>query len=253
VSAGTTTGSTGVYGTFRNSTVAVSDGNDAIYVFGGRKNNSDNAAYNDLYKFVPSTGTLTVLIGDAMPGSPGPRERHAACWNPSNGKMYIYGGYNFATGANPTSAADCLGDIWEYDPGTNSWTNVTPAAGNPTAREFPAMAYDPVTGGLIMFGGSSGATGTWGDTWIFIGGAWAQLSPATNPPARQQHSLNTRFDFGDIVMNLGQDASVSTPAHERGKARQGSSRSRRAVASTRSRSVTAKRVNGEPSQSTAAS
>jgi hypothetical protein len=55
--AGTGTG----YGTWRNSTPAVSDGADAIYVFGGRKQSAGLAAYNDLYKFTASTGTLTLL------------------------------------------------------------------------------------------------------------------------------------------------------------------------------------------------
>src|SRR5262245_54880750 len=159
-SAGTTSpaGTGTTYGTWRNATPAVSDGNDAIYVFGGRKQSAGLAAYNDLYKFQASTGTLTLLIADGVAGSPGPRERHGACWNPSNGKMYIYAGFNFAGSvANPTTSADCLSDIWEYDPGTNTWANVTPAAGNPTAREFAGLAFDPTTGALLMFGGSSGS------------------------------------------------------------------------------------------------
>jgi hypothetical protein len=212
--AGTGTG----YGTWRNATPATSDGNDAIYVFGGRKQSAGTSPYNDLYRFTPSTGTLTMLIGDGVAGSPPARQRHGAAWHPGFGRLYIYAGYGMPGGAaNPSSAADCLSDIWEYDPGTNSWANVTPGGSNPIAREFAGLAYDPATTGLLMFGGSSGATGVWNDTWLFLPdpvvgqpGIWTQLVPTTTPPARQQHSLHTRFDYGDVVMDLGADSSVTS-------------------------------------------
>jgi hypothetical protein len=121
--------------------------------------------------------------------------------------------------ANPLSPADCLSDVWEYDATSNTWANVTPTSGPPApvAREFAGLAYDPANLALVMFGGSSGATTYWNDTWLFfpnatagLPGTWAPLSPVTNPPARNQHNLNTRFDVGDVVMDMGQDPTVTT-------------------------------------------
>jgi len=67
-----------------------------------------------------------------------------------------------------------------------TWTQVSTTG--PSARSNPAMAYDPATKQLLLFGGSTGASFL-GDTWSWDGSAWQQLSPAASPPARGYASL----------------------------------------------------------------
>ncbi len=80
-----------------------------------------------------------------------------------------------------------LGDIWAYDPAANTWSELKPAGTLPSARANPAMAYDPATHRLIMFGGFDGTETRFGDTWAYDPAAntWSELSPTgTLPPAR---------------------------------------------------------------------
>jgi hypothetical protein len=56
----------------------------------------------------------------------------------------------------------------------------------PSARDGGAMAYDPATGTVILYGGVIfGSTGNQalGDTWSWNGSRWAELNPASRPSA----------------------------------------------------------------------
>jgi hypothetical protein len=75
-----------------------------------------------------------------------------------------------------------------------AWSNQT-AGASPTARAGAAMAYDPATQSVILFGGCVGGdywqltcTPT-NDTWSFAGGLWTQLFPAISPPARMRPAM----------------------------------------------------------------
>ncbi len=63
-----------------------------------------------------------------------------------------------------------------------------PAAPAPTARDACAMVPDPISGGLLLFGGGSNL-GLLGDTWSWSRGSWRQLQPSNNPPARSHPGL----------------------------------------------------------------
>jgi hypothetical protein len=62
--------------------------------------------------------------------------------------------------------------------------------GNPPAREYAAMAYDPSTRDAVMFGGFGGADieATGGqaldDTWLWNGASWSEATPAHHPSPR---------------------------------------------------------------------
>jgi hypothetical protein len=198
-------------GTFRSDAGAATS-NDAIYVFGGSKDNNTAFTYNDVWRFDPAAGTFTQLVADQAVGSPHARARHASAWNPLSGKMVIFGGNNRGTGPNVVNTL--RNDIWEFDPITNTFTDVTPASGPaPSPREFAAMAFDPGSGGMLMFGGRPGILATdppSNETWLFLGGSWLPLGPATSPAARMNHSLVTRPEFSDVLMVCGLDQSSGT-------------------------------------------
>lgn len=58
------------------------------------------------------------------------------------------------------------------------------AGSGPAARTGAAMAYDPVTADVVMFGGTDAAGQPLAGTWLWNGSGWESASPATSPPAR---------------------------------------------------------------------
>jgi hypothetical protein len=67
------------------------------------------------------------------------------------------------------------------------WRLLTPA-NTPPSRSGHAMAFDPITDRIVLFGGD-GAAGRLNDTWLFDGTTWTQVFPATSPPVRAGHPM----------------------------------------------------------------
>lgn len=65
--------------------------------------------------------------------------------------------------------------LWEYD--GHAWTEHTPAV-SPPARPYPAMAYDPRRGTIVMQGGDEVDRATW----EYDGRGWSIIDTADNPP-----------------------------------------------------------------------
>jgi hypothetical protein len=93
-------------------------------------------------------------------------------------RTILFGGRN-AAGAP-------LGDTWIWN--GSSWF---PGPPGPPARFDHAMAYDPVRGVVVLFGGQAGGQKL-GDTWEWNGAAWTQRS-TTGPSARSGAALS---EFG---------------------------------------------------------
>lgn len=181
---------------------------DKIWVFGGSLGNNTTTVTNDLWAFDALAGTFTQVQAHGAVGAPPARGRHCAAWNPATSKLVVFGGNT--RGATPT----LLNDTWEYDATSNTWTNVTPVGTSPSPRQFASLAYDPVLGGMLLFGGQTNDAApniNDNETWLFLGGAWSLLTPATSPQARSQHSLVTRTDFGDVLLCAGLDNGIVAP------------------------------------------
>jgi hypothetical protein len=96
-----------------------------------------------------------------------------------------------------------------------SWTQLTPAPyPNTSQRRAGGIAFDPIQGKLLMYGGlQSSPSLNLGDTWTFDGATWTQLTPATTPPVRWGHHMvfDTRraciVTFGGRSPGATQDAS----------------------------------------------
>ena len=65
---------------------------------------------------------------------------------------------------------------------TTNWTQLFPAA-SPSARSYVAMAYDPASKMVVLFGGFGG-TGYLNDTWTFDGVTWTKVETAAAPDPR---------------------------------------------------------------------
>jgi hypothetical protein len=74
-------------------------------------------------------------------------------------------------GSTATAAPDSVG-----------WVQLSPT-NSPPARSYLAMAYDPASGKVIVFGGYDG-TGYLNDTWTFDGINWTHVDASPSPSAR---------------------------------------------------------------------
>jgi len=85
----------------------------------------------------------------------------------------------------------------------STWKRLSPGT-SPEARVYPAMAFDPVSNKVILFGGL-GVNGDLNDTWAFDGTNWTLIETAVAPPARNGATM--AFDRGTrkLVMFGGFD------------------------------------------------
>jgi hypothetical protein len=68
------------------------------------------------------------------------------------------------------------------------------------------MAFDPATGQLLLFGGSSDPGTVLNDTWVWNGRTWSRLAPATSPPARTGSDLAYDAASRQLLLFGGADA-----------------------------------------------
>jgi hypothetical protein len=105
------------------------------------------------------------------------RIENAMVYDSVQNRMVVFGGYDL--NFNDTN------DVWEYDGAARVWANVT--SPGPAVRHGAAMAYDPLRGTILMFGGisfvsASAFAETW--EWDTATKSWTELSVSPSPPAR---------------------------------------------------------------------
>src|SRR4029077_7240580 len=91
--------------------------------------------------------------------------------------------------------------------GLSDWIELSPN-NPPPARSYLAMAYDPVSGKIIAFGGFDG-TGYLNDTWSFDGTSWAQIATQSAPPARAAGQMTYDSVTQKVVLFGGFDGKHS--------------------------------------------
>ena len=93
--------------------------------------------------------------------SPGGRLYSPMAYDPAISQLVLFGGLG-----NQDSTDGLYGDTWSWDGST--WTQQAPyPAVSPPARQVAAMAYDPATSQLVLFGGVGLGYQTLGDTWTY--------------------------------------------------------------------------------------
>lgn len=116
--------------------------------------------------------TLDVTSGAA----PTLRSEEAVAYFPPDKEVVLFGG------AALPSGGPALGDTWVFS--RHGWRQLRTAT-SPSPRAGAAMAYDPETKELILFGGSSdpspGFDQPLTDTWAFDGTSWHRLHPRNSP------------------------------------------------------------------------
>jgi hypothetical protein len=83
-------------------------------------------------------------------------------------------------GGSKVDGHTVLGDTWRWVAGV--WTELHPSPA-PPPRVFGALAFDPATSQMVLWGGGAANTGDpyHGDTWTWDGAVWTQRKPATSP------------------------------------------------------------------------
>jgi len=169
----------------------------------------EGALLNDLWKYNISSGQWTWMSGGGSTGlanqigmygsqqvpaaGDGPGSRwSAAGWSDSNGNLWIFGGWGYASAL--AQSTGFLDDVWEYHPSTGLWTWWKGSSNVNQSGSYPTQFSDPLglpfvnnqPGGrrgvalwqqdsldyVWIFGGqgydSIGANGYLGDTWTYL-------------------------------------------------------------------------------------
>lgn len=131
------------------------------------------------------------------PIRPPARMGHAMVYDRIRGRVVLFGGMSSERRVN------LPGQTWEWN---GRWVQRATAA-SPSPRANPAMAYDPVRGRVVLFGGRIGRAGVLGDTWEYDGNTWTQRVLATGPAPRAAAGMVYDEAARRIVLTGGTDGS----------------------------------------------
>lgn len=133
----------------------------------------------------PATGPTPPVLGASI------------AYDPADGYDILFGGFIAINSTYGYSGA-----TWAFDDA--QWVQLHPTT-SPPARYLSVVAWDPVDGYLVVFGGYGYLPGNicctyLSDTWEFSNGNWTQLEPANHPSARDYSSLT--WDAADGCLLL---------------------------------------------------
>ncbi|MBX3465147.1 MAG: hypothetical protein KF830_18415 [Planctomycetes bacterium] len=116
-------------------------------------------------------------------GAPPARNSHRMAYDARRQRTVMFGGSD--------AAGIFLGDTWEYDGATATWTQVFPAQ-SPPRRWNHVMEYDPARGVVVLSGGyGNPLCGNYcashlNDVWEFDGVTWTQRQTDTTAPSGRE-------------------------------------------------------------------
>jgi hypothetical protein len=212
-----------------------------IILFGGVGWKSSGAAtFNDTWSFDPATDRWARL---KTRGTPPARYGHSMVYDPSSGKIIMFGGLE-AKGRDAAPSLPVDDKTWAFDPKTKTWAELPQGPGapglrvgptapasttamgaspagtgagpastggtGPSARCFQAMVYDSTTRKIILFGGCDGPGGqVFSDTWAYdpATNIWT-LESAGALLGRWGHSMAYDPDRRQVILFGGMDKFV---------------------------------------------
>jgi hypothetical protein len=111
-------------------------------------------------------------------------------YDPVRHESVLFGGLD--AGSNTSN------DTWTWN-GT-AWTKKPVVGALPLARHACAMAFDPQSQKILLFGGPDPSVLADRDTYAWDGTSWTKLDTTTKPPARQYAGMATDLKRGTVVM-----------------------------------------------------
>ncbi|MCB0117128.1 MAG: hypothetical protein KDD84_23670, partial [Caldilineaceae bacterium] len=163
-----------VYDTYRNRILSV----------GG---SADGQRLEDLWQYSDE-----VWAQHPSTQAPGGRDRPAIAYDPVRRVVVLFGG------SSPDDGT-FYNDTWEYD--GEHWVQKFPQ-NPPSPRNGARMAYDPIRGTMVLFGGYRWLGGMifYSETWEYAGGEWINRAPTVSPPARETAGFAFDSDRGVMVL-----------------------------------------------------
>ncbi|MCI4363678.1 MAG: kelch motif-containing protein, partial [Thermoplasmata archaeon] len=136
--------------------------------------------------------------------NPAPRYGAGLVYDPVDNYTVLFGGSNSSSRLGST-----VNDTWSFAQG--QWTRLTPTT-PPRGRAFPSMAFDPLAGRIVMFGGFF-AQNQSASTWGYVGGNWSSLVAGgpSEPPDRVGGSMAFDAVAGRLIMFGGLDPETKIP------------------------------------------
>ena len=159
---------------------------------------------DDAWRFSGGSWSPLATGGGAGPSA---RSGASAVYDPTDGVVVLFGGVG--------PASTVLGDTWTYSGGT--WTELSGSGFvAPSPRSGAAFAFDPSDAFTVLFGGQSAAGAPLGDTWSFVAGRWANLTPSVGvaPSARFAAVSASDPGRGGAVLYGGENASILSDSWE---------------------------------------
>jgi MYXO-CTERM domain-containing protein len=196
------------------SSLVSDDGRARLELIAGATANEESgigiSGTREIWEFELTTPTYT----ERTPAYniPSGRWTPAMGYNPSTGKVYLFGGM-------PMGSAKILNDTWQWDGQT--WAQLITDV-RPSPREQVSMAYDPVRKSMILFGGhwqgmvSSGdgqqyVQTTLGDTWeLDATGKWTELKPKSSAEPLFNYGMATDTVRNKILLYAGAGMETTT-------------------------------------------
>jgi len=167
----------------------------SLYVLGGKGNQMQ--ALDDTWMWSAVDRRWARLqAGDFAPAA---RLGSALAFDPSRGKLMLFGGSN----------AVKFDDLWELDTEDAVWSEITPRGTWPAARSDHAMVYDSRNRELMLFGGKA-SDGYLDDVWLYDveNEEWRVVTRSGDwPSARDKHAMVYDTDRGVVVLFGGYDGS----------------------------------------------
>ncbi|MGH9170319.1 MAG: hypothetical protein ACRD0Z_05555 [Acidimicrobiales bacterium] len=119
----------------------------------------------------------------------------AAAYDPASAQVIAFGGVGSFPGLR---AAD---GTWDWN--GKSWVEMHPK-NHPAGLYAGAMAYDPQSRELVMFGGDS-FKGSWTQTWLWSGSNWTLAKTGVHPPGVDYEAMAYDAAVGGIVFCCSAD------------------------------------------------
>jgi len=128
---------------------------DRIVLFGG-ENVSASQFFGDTWTYSFESNVWTQMQPKQ---SPPPRDYSVMAYDSVRDRMLLFGGANLSEAP--------FDDLWAYDLGRETWSELKPAGARPTARAWHAMAFDNEAGILVLFGGGRTRSAYTNEVWTF--------------------------------------------------------------------------------------
>ncbi|HTW13153.1 MAG TPA: Ig-like domain repeat protein [Solirubrobacteraceae bacterium] len=183
-----------------DASMAYDQSTDQMVLFGGQLSGGDAAS--EIWIWQPGPLNWSDKGASVAGGVYGA----AMAYDPSGDQMVLFGG----TGSGAGSPSDPAG-TWIWNGSDDDWmdTDPSPIPGNPFYDG--SIAYDPVLGQLVLYGGTNG-TADLDDTWSWNGSNWSLLQSDSPPGAYAGTAMAYDASTDQLVLYGGYNSSAD-PAY----------------------------------------